>query len=324
MNHPNATITIVLETHNLHAGERDARAKVLTELSTHLRPQLDACAGLTEVLVTHTGTAPCDAEVLSRASGRAVRFVELEPTSSYYEAKNRGFAASTGDIVVFADSDCRPEADWLARLLRPIRSGLAQVSAGRTRYRDDVLGRAVSLLDFLYVTRKEVDGRVFTRNFYANNVAFVRAVFEAHPYREGPFFRGQCQVLGVELAEAKIPIAFVGDAVTVHRFPDHLSELLELRLRRGGDLAHLAPRLTAHAGLELGDRNATAITWLARQAIAHRDLATHGDRPLRRACIEGVALGIAVLDGLGTVLRATPRDYEALSYLTDRDALSAR
>lgn len=52
---------------------------------------------------------------------------EMEIQSSY-AARNRGIRAAQGDIIVFTDADCRPEPDWLARIVAPFadaRIGLA-------------------------------------------------------------------------------------------------------------------------------------------------------------------------------------------------------
>jgi hypothetical protein len=316
------TVSLVIETHNLHGGDAEAQHVALDRVLRHLAPQLAARSERTEVVLTHEGPAPRDLDALERALGTSIRLAPMRDGSTYYDAKNRGFEASSGAIVVFADSDCWPLDGWLDGLLAPFADEGVCVVAGRTRYRDDTLGRAVSLLDFLYVTRAAGD-HVLTRNFYANNVAFRRAAFAAHHYREDePFFRGHCQVLGLELAEAGVAITFADDAVTIHRFPDRIAELLELRLRRGRDLAHLAPRITAHAGLPIPSGLATAATWLARQAIAHQTLHASDLTPLARAKVEAVSLAVAALDGVGSMFPHRPSDDRALGYVTDRDGLA--
>src|SRR5206468_10251653 len=96
-------------------------------------------------------------------------------------------------------------------------------------------------------------GADYTRNFYANNVAFRRDVFAAHRYGDHEMYRGHCAVLGVELLNAKVPILFVPAARTIHRFPDSLRELVQLRLMRGRDTYELTPALggSIASGLKL-------------------------------------------------------------------------
>jgi len=43
--------------------------------------------------------------------------------------RNAGVRASNGEIIVFTDAGCRPEAEWLSRLLGPLQEG-EQVTAG--------------------------------------------------------------------------------------------------------------------------------------------------------------------------------------------------
>src|SRR6185503_11031836 len=114
--------------------------------------------------------------------------------------------------------------------------------AGRTTYRDDVLGTAATSIDFMYFPSALAEG--CTRNFYANNVAFRREVFAAHGYRSDErIYRGHCQRLGLRLAKAGVPVRYVPRAHTVHRFPDRASELFKLRLLRGADTVEMAPHL---------------------------------------------------------------------------------
>jgi glycosyltransferase involved in cell wall biosynthesis len=48
-----------------------------------------------------------------------VRFLESEQPIPPAQARNRGLAASTGELLVFLDADCVPEPDWLTWLLTP-------------------------------------------------------------------------------------------------------------------------------------------------------------------------------------------------------------
>src|SRR5262249_43415212 len=198
-----------------------------------LRGQTRPLATLDEVVVTHDGLPPPVQERLAGAAAAALRFVPVPSGCSYYEAKNAGFRATRAAVVAFGDADCWPDPEWLERLLAPFAAepGTAVV-AGRTRYRRDLLGAAATAIDFMYFQSPlRPDPR---RNFYANNVASRREVFEAHAFPPAPgVYRGHCQLLGLRLAAHGIGVRFEPRAVTVHRFPDSLRELVELRLRRG-------------------------------------------------------------------------------------------
>ncbi len=230
------------------------------------------------------------------------------------------------DVVVFADSDCWPDAGWLDALVAPFDTEGAQVTAGRTTYRDGLLGAAATTIDFMYFT----DGPRWTKNFYANNVAFARAAFEAHPFPAGPdLYRGNCQLLGMQLAEAGIRIRFVPAARTIHRFPDRLSELMKLRLLRGRDLVRIAaPIVERHTPLGAQPAAvASPIVWAGRAAcslasIGRQDMAPVGR--LKSALVPAAVLGLSALDGVGALGagRAAYAKNQALGYHADRDRLS--
>jgi len=318
-------IALVLETNNLRRGADTDAARTLENLFAHLDAQSFELRGLKEIVVTHDGVSDETRHSVEAKAGRSLHWVEIPETASYYEAKNRGFAATESEVVVFADADCWPERHWLETITRPFERSFVEVVAGRTRYRDDVLGRAVSLLDFLYVERPEENGVRYTRNFYANNVAFRRNVFERWHYDTSEaFFRGHCQALGLRLDRAGVRIVFAHDAITEHRFPDTLPELVALRLYRGRDLRLLAPRLAAHAGVPVGTLPAALATWIGRQSIATSTLLRAPGS--HRFAVGAAALGVALLDGAGAILgeRTGASSQTTLSYQTDKDGFAAR
>ena len=49
------------------------------------------------------------------------------------EQRNLGVKVSTGEVVVFIDSGCRPQRDWLDSLVSPILNGSQSVTVGQTR-----------------------------------------------------------------------------------------------------------------------------------------------------------------------------------------------
>ena len=54
------------------------------------------------------------------------------PATNSYAARNRGVAASSGEILAFCDADCVPDPDWLERGLAALESG--DMIAGRFRF----------------------------------------------------------------------------------------------------------------------------------------------------------------------------------------------
>ncbi len=305
------TTALVLETDNLLAIETRSEAVVagLGQLLSRLAAGALPLARLDEVVLVHEGLSLRDQATLSRAAGRSLRFVEVPRGRGYYAAKNAGFAATTADVVAFGDADCRPGDLWLHALLAPMRARCdVQVVAGQTVYEPSLLGDALTAIDFQPIASPL--GRGCVRHFLANNVAFRREVFAARPFElRADLHRGACGVLALRLYRDGIPIHHAPDALTFHRTPEGL-ELVERRMKRGGDLARLAPEI-ARAHLP------AAVAWIGRLgplaplvllagrlAVATGSIARHGGPgALARASL---ALGLTAIDACGALAPPVP------------------
>ena len=234
------THSLVLETHNLEGGDGDI-AGGLERVLARLAEQTYKLPHLADFVITHRGVDAAGRKRCEAIAGVPIRWLELGDDVGYYDAKTRGFDAAKGEVVVFADADCWPDPDWLEAILAPFADQAVRAVAGRTTYRRDLLGTAASTIDFMYFP--STFGKGYTRNFYANNIAFRREVFETRRFGEHEMYRGHCAVLGIDLHNAKIPIVFAPAARTIHRFPDSMRELVKLRLMRGRDTYELTPVL---------------------------------------------------------------------------------
>ena len=213
---------LVLETNNLRGGGAaiERAAASLARLMDLLRQQTLPLGALAQMVITHDGLSVQQQAAMTQQAGRAIDFVCIDTATGYYEAKNAGFSATDGarcDYVAFTDVDCVPDRDWLAQLLAPLATRDAPppaVVAGRTSYADSVAGIALTTLDFIYHPNPWHKGA--TCNFYANNVVFRREVFEHHRYQAlAGVYRAHCQVLGLRLLEARVPVRYAPNAHTV-------------------------------------------------------------------------------------------------------------
>lgn len=244
-----ARTALVLETNNLRGGADAALvARSLQNVVTLLAMQSVPLARLAQVVVTHDGLGAACRDEVQRLAGCPVQFVRIDADAGYYDAKNIGFGATDPDraqYIVFADADCVPEPTWLAELLSPLSGDDAPpVVVGRTSYAASMAGIALTTLDFMYFPSPLADQA--TRNFYANNVVFRREVFAEHSYQAlAGVYRAHCQVLGLRLQAAGVPLRYAPGAHTVHRLPDTRREALKLRWMRGQDTHGLTPHLVA-------------------------------------------------------------------------------
>lgn len=299
------SVALVLETHNLRSAEEAGEvADELCELFGLLRRQTHPLDRVDEVVVTHDGLPEAARERIRRAAGRGIRWVEIEASTGYYGAKNAGFDATTADVVVFADSDCRPVDGWLEEMLQPFVDEDARVVAGRTVYPEGTVPGAATAVDFLYFDAAEGEERV--RNFYANNVAFERQTFDAYRYRShSGVHRGHCLDLALRLREDGVPIRYAHEAETTHEWPDRWRDVVKKRLLRGADTSQVAERVVESqvpeplAGLLDTPRRATTAVLAGRLVSTMGAVANVGGSGMRKLA----AAGLSMLDAVGATMR---------------------
>jgi hypothetical protein len=299
------TVSVMIESWNL--GEDLGKVeRGLWDLVDRLAPQIAAADA--EVAITHRGLGDRARTSIERTLERPITWVALPDGAGYYEHKNRGFDATTGDIVAFLDGDCAPSETWLASLIRPIARGEAMVAAGMTSYPGELAALA-NQIDFPYFERGT--GRV--RNFFANNVAFAREVFAQRRYPTiEPMFHGQCQVLGLQLLVEHVAIRFAADARVTHAWPADLAEWLEVRLLKGADTVSLLPYVIATyapAALPIARRlgRFPALAILGLRAITGTWSALRRGPRLKGL---GLVAAVTVLDAIGAA--AAPSVYRRI------------
>jgi hypothetical protein len=312
-------ISVVIESWNI-AGD----ARILAEHLALLAPQVAAHGA--QVVVTHAGISVADRDAVGANATSPILWVDLPADAGYYEHKNRGFDAATGDIVAFIDGDCAPEPAWLDAIVAPFAGG-AQVVAGATSYAG-ALAALANELDFPYFAAPTFRfgatcprGAPTVLNFFANNVAFARDVFAKRRYPTiTPMFHGQCQVLALELGDAGISITFAREARVTHGWPGGLRQWLEVRLLRGADARQLLPHvLTRYAPATVPVVRALgplpALAMLAMRAMTGTVSAL---RRGPRASALALVVVVTALDAVGAV--AAPAVYRWVGPVSARVA----
>ncbi len=79
-----------------------------------------------EILVVDNGSTDGTAALIQ---SRSVRYLR-EPKRGVSNARNRGIAESTGDVLAFVDADCLVEPQWLTELVRPFEDPAVGSVAG--------------------------------------------------------------------------------------------------------------------------------------------------------------------------------------------------
>jgi glycosyltransferase involved in cell wall biosynthesis len=186
------TFSLVLETENMGSADLDYLRRSLRSLEA----QTVSPSTAVEALLPQSGDVPEDVLAELTAAHPWVRVLPVSPELDYYQAKMAAVRQARGEVVVFADSDCAYEPDWLERLLEPFARFDVQAVAGRTEMTvSSTFEMGMSAVYFLHPQlRRRPDDRVRAGDrYFANNVAFRRALLERRPIPEGrEFLRGQC------------------------------------------------------------------------------------------------------------------------------------
>lgn len=153
----------------------------------------------------------------------------------YYQKKNHGFTLTTGDVVVFIDSDLETEPDWLHRLLAPFEDFRKSVVVGRTYLETRTLYERAVAMFWIFDARDERPEMAMTGRLVSNNIAFRRAVFSRFPFPDRPSFRGQCSELGSILDAHAIAMYEQPSARARHPAPDGVRRFFGRALHAGAD-----------------------------------------------------------------------------------------
>jgi len=186
----------------------ESAAEVIEELAPLLAALALELDGV-EVVVTHVG-ARLDTPLVHR-------WVQLPADAGYYEHKNAGFAATTGDVVAFIDGDCIANAFWL-RTLR-----------ARLRRHDVVAGRTIQIgyWAFESLNRVELDHQGFDVTYPSCNLAYWKSTFEKTGGFDDTFHTAEDIDLNFRAVEAGATITYNDDAIVYHRARDTVTKFLK-------------------------------------------------------------------------------------------------
>ena len=219
---------------------------------------ISRCAVPTDVevdaIVVDNGSTDHTPEVIEATTGAAFAFrLVRESRPGLSRARNRGIAASRGDVLLWTDDDVRVPATWIEAMARPVLSGRADAVAGEVRIPPHLIaavrGTALqSRLGFVASTH-DVDFSAPTRMVGAN-MAFSRGVLDrVRGFDErlgaGPESLGSVEetLFSAQLCAAGLRIVGVpGDeAAVMHHFdPSRIgdAEVIRMSSRMGRSAAY--------------------------------------------------------------------------------------
>lgn len=222
--------SIVLETVNL----QHEPAELFHRMMQSLQRQTLSPSRAHEVLLLDTRELQ-DSELQAiEAKFDWLSVIPCEPGLSYDEVKLKGLRETSADIVVFADSDCIYEPQWLESLVSTFENTDVQVVAGETS--TEITGPYTLALSmtccFPRYSGEHAIGRA--EHYEYNNVAFRRGIISRVAIPENlPTGRGAGFLHAVALQRAGVPIFRHPAARALHPVAGGMAHFLEHFTDRG-------------------------------------------------------------------------------------------
>ncbi len=214
-----------------------------------------------EIIAVDNGSTDNTVEQLKRHPIRIVHCAERGPGA----ARNAGIAASRGEIVVFTDSDCLCESDWLMRLVRPFVDPKMLITGGNifSLFQDDFVATFTDKIGILNNRRFFAGSAYFPRFFATANAAYRRSALNTVGGFDNNLWMSEDADLAWRVLELGGKMAYVDNAVIYHQHRNTLRGLFSQAIDYGSAsvaiFAKHRSRLEATAALSW--RNVREIAW---------------------------------------------------------------
>src|SRR5580700_10061065 len=127
-----------------------------------------------ELLIVDNGSTDDTAAMASAAGARVL----TEPIRGSYRARNRGWRATTADIIAFTDVDCVPDPDWLAELAEPFNDPSVAGVGGAIIQAELNSASQRWMVERRFLDQAQNAAHEFLPFFATANVAYRRSVLE--------------------------------------------------------------------------------------------------------------------------------------------------
>ncbi len=153
---------------------------------------------------------------------------------SSYAARNAGIRAASGEILIFTDADCRPQSDWVERMVQPFAEPQVGLVAGEIKALPGETWLEHHAEQQETLSQKHTLAHSFLPYGQTANLAVRRAAFQqAGLFRPYLTTGGDADLCWRVLQAGDWQIEFQSDAVVRHRHRSNLSDLLSQWRRYG-------------------------------------------------------------------------------------------
>lgn len=163
----------------------------------------------------------CEVVVIDASQGKLDDIASAFPDVKWYpfvsktnrkftipEQRNTGVIKSKGDVIVYTDASCVPQADWLELLLAPILSGDEHIVAGSTTSRG-----GTTIHD---QNRERVGDVTYLNECPTINLAFTREAFGTIGRFDERFDYGSDVDFSWRAADKGYKVRYIPQAVVAH------------------------------------------------------------------------------------------------------------
>lgn len=227
------SFSIIIETENLSTADLDG----LIDCLNSLERQDIAPNQANEVILINSGDVPQELinQIHEQFPWTTPHRVDLE--LNYYDSKMHGVKLATGDVILFADSDCCYQNGWLRAMLTPFRDdSTVNIVGGETAM---AIVNAYSLamaMTYIFPPFSRKKDLYQANGYFCNNVAFRREFLLDHPIPSKlPIYRGNCSAHSVGLQELGQTIWRQPQARATHAPPENLFHFFWRFLLMGSD-----------------------------------------------------------------------------------------
>ena len=183
-----------------------------------------------EVIVVDDGSQDITTDIVKLfKSVRLLRQNHKGPAA----ARNLGAKKSKGDIVVFTDSDCVADKNWLAEMVKPFsRKEIVGVQGAYKTQQKSLVAKFAQV---------EIEGRyeIMKRQRYIDFIGTYSAAYRKNIFTKFggfdesfPIASGEDTDLSFRMSRAGLKMAFNPHAIIYHRHPDSMRKYLKQKFWR--------------------------------------------------------------------------------------------
>lgn len=149
------------------------------------------------------------------------------------KARNRGAKVASGEIIIFTDSDCIPERNWLEEMIKPFEDN--EISGVQGRYKSSqssLIARIIQLE--IEKSYSKMQKRKFIDFIGTYSAAYKKKVFEKMNGFDTsfPIASGEDTDLSFRISAAGYSMVFNQKAIVSHTHPESLSKYLKIKFSR--------------------------------------------------------------------------------------------